>query len=188
MIVRVPTAPWSRPILSPSCAASIAACALTGRTTLVTPWARVVPRIRLRKKVRMEDFMIKNLFHGGSGGFDGHSAPGWDCNRHLQGKYNRLGGGSPIEQVTMSTKHTYVITGAIVVLILGIRWSGINTGRVGGEGKIPIGKIGELSDRHQSRRRTGNPRLLFLTSTLLSLYLSKLCSITALAGALNKRD
>jgi hypothetical protein len=44
----------------------------------------------------------------------------------------------------MSTKHTYVITGAIVVLVLGIRWPGINTGGVGGEGKIPIGKIGEL--------------------------------------------
>ena len=44
----------------------------------------------------------------------------------------------------MSTKHTYVITGAIVVLILGIRWSGINTGRVGGEGKISIGKIGKF--------------------------------------------
>jgi len=44
----------------------------------------------------------------------------------------------------MSTKHADVITGAIMVLILGIRRTGINTGRVGGEGKIPIGKIGEL--------------------------------------------
>jgi len=86
----------------------------------------------------------KKLLHGSSGGFNGNGTTGGDCNRHLQGKYNGLGGGSPIEQVTMSTKHTDVITGAIVVLILGIRWSGINTGRVGGEGKIPIGKIGEL--------------------------------------------
>ena len=62
----------------------------------------------------------------------------------------------------MPAKHTDVITGAIVVLILGIRWSGINTGGVGGESKIPIGKIGKLSDRHQSHRRTGNPPVIFL--------------------------
>jgi hypothetical protein len=28
-------------------------------TTRVAPWARVVPRIRLNRKVRMEFFMIK---------------------------------------------------------------------------------------------------------------------------------
>ena len=45
----------------------------------VAPWARVVPRIKLRKKVRMEDFMIKNLFHGGSGGFNGDGTSDGYC-------------------------------------------------------------------------------------------------------------
>ena len=126
-------------------------------------------------------FHDQNLFHRGSGGFNGDGASGWDGDWHLQGKYNRLGGGSPIEQVTMSTKHTYVITGAIVVLVLGIRWPGINTGGVGGEGKIPIGKIGELwigINFVEGLATTG----YFSLNVFVSLY-RRLCSMIALAGA-----
>ena len=83
------------------------------------------------------------LLHGGSGGFDGDGA--------IRGTAMGISRESTMGLVVFAhwdvicpAKHPDVITGAIVVLVLGIRWSGINTGGVGGEGKISIGKIGEL--------------------------------------------
>ena len=44
----------------------------------------------------------------------------------------------------MSAKHADVIAGAIVVLVLGVGWTLIDAGGVGGEGEIPVGKIGKF--------------------------------------------
>ena len=86
----------------------------------------------------------KKLFNGGSGGFDGYGATSRNRNGHVQGKYNGFVGISTIRNVIVPAKHTYVITGAIVVLVLDIGWTFINAEGIGGESKIPIGKIGKL--------------------------------------------
>ena len=44
----------------------------------------------------------------------------------------------------MPAKHTNVISGAIVVFVLGIGWTLIDAGGIGGESKISIGKIGKF--------------------------------------------
>ena len=81
--------------MSPDEAVSTAVCMLSPTPTLmVAPWARVVPRIRLRKIVRMEDFMIKvreELFENCSGRIDRDLAIGWyDLRLDREEDRNRL--------------------------------------------------------------------------------------------------
>ena len=80
----------------------------------------------------MEDFIIKNLFHGGSCGFNGDSASCGHGNRgDVQTEHDWFIGRSPIGYKIMPAKHTDVITRTIPVIVLRVERTGINAGGVG---------------------------------------------------------
>ena len=91
--------------------------------------------------MRMEDFMIKNLLHGGSGGFNGDGAPCGHGNRgDVQAEYDRFIGRPTIGNKIMPAKHTNVITGTIPVIVLRIGWTGIDAGGIGNDPGCPLGE------------------------------------------------
>ena len=93
----------------------------------------------------MEDFMIKNLFHGGSGGFNGDGASRGHGNRgDVQTEHDRFIGRPPIGYEIVPTKHANIISGTIPVVVLRIRRTGIDTGGIGSKGEVAIVYIGEF--------------------------------------------
>ena len=79
------------------------------------------------EKVRMEDFMIKNLFHGGSGGFNGDGATrGHGNGGDVQSEHDRFIGGFTIGNKIVPAKHADVITGTIPVIVLGEWGTGVD--------------------------------------------------------------
>ena len=94
---------------------------------------------RLRKKVRMEDFMIKNLFHGGSGGFDGDGAiHGYRNRGNIQTEHDRFIGRPSIGNEIVPAKHANVITGSIPVVVLRIGWTLVDAGGIGFKGEVGV--------------------------------------------------
>jgi hypothetical protein len=87
----------------------------------------------------MEDFIIKNLFHGGSGGFNGDGATcGYGNRGDIQTEYNRFIGGPTIGYKIVPAKHANVIAGSVPVIVLRIGWTLIDAGGVGFEGAVVI--------------------------------------------------
>ena len=75
----------------------------------------------------MEDFIIKNLFHGGSGGFNGDGASRGHGNRgNIQAEHDRFIGRPSIGNKVVPAKHTNVITRTVpvIVLLAQHRWQG----------------------------------------------------------------
>ena len=86
----------------------------------------------------------KNLLHCGSGGFDSDGATcGYGNRGDVQAEHDRFIGRPPIGNKIVPAKHADIIAGSVPVIVLGSRRAGINTGRVGGESKISIGKVGK---------------------------------------------
>ena len=80
---------------------------------ITAPWARVVPRIRLRKMVRIEDFMIKvreELFENCSGRIDRDLAIGWyDLRLDGEEDRNRLISSPTIRDIISTTVRSDVV-------------------------------------------------------------------------------
>ena len=80
---------------------------------MVAPWARLVPRIRLRKKVRMEDFMIKvreELFENCSGRIDRDLAIGWyDLRLDRKEDRNRLISSTTVRDIISTSVRSDII-------------------------------------------------------------------------------
>ena len=90
----------------------------------------------------MEDFMIKNLLHGGSGGFNGDGASRGHGNRgDVQTEHNRFIGRPTIGNKVVPAKHPNVIAGSIPVIhVLRVGRTGLSMrGESGLRVKAPSG-------------------------------------------------
>ena len=126
-------------ISSPSAAASTAVCMLSPDPTVMTaPRARVVPRIRLRKKVMMEYFMIKNNYFTVAPVDSMVTVPPVGTAIGAMSKPSTIGLSvvRPLG-INCAPKHSNV-TGTIPVIVLWIGWPGVDAGRVGGEGEVAV--------------------------------------------------
>lgn len=100
--------------MSPDEAVSTAVCMLSPTPTLmVAPWVSVLPIIRLRKMVKMEDFIIKvreGLFENCSGRIDRDLAIGWyDLRLDREEDRNRLISSPTIRDIISTTVRSDVV-------------------------------------------------------------------------------
>ena len=102
-------------------------------TLMVAPWVLISNRAKVRRKARLNFFIIRKiLFHGGSGGFNGDGASCGHGNRgDIQTKHNGFIGRPPIGNKIVPAKHTNVIAGTIPVIVLRIGRAGVDAGGVG---------------------------------------------------------
>ena len=83
--------------------------------------------------------MIKNLLHGGSGGFDGDGASdGDDLGSDRKTDRDGLVRGLAVGDVIVTAEHTDVVACAVVVVVAGVGWTGIDSWRICFESAIGI--------------------------------------------------